>query len=140
MSYGTAMFPVHSGDIRQMVYSVPAMVILSSIRGPRKKDMLRLTNRTGQPVVGKRYFFKIIAQPGDLRFVDINGDTIFTDKDKTVIGNPNPKFTFAFTFNLEYKGFDLNCFFQGSYGNQIFNANKGGWYSSSSGKLGKRCC
>jgi len=31
----------------------------------------------------------------------------------------------------EYKGFDLNCFFQGSYGNQIFNAIKGNWYNSS---------
>jgi hypothetical protein len=51
--------------------------------------------------------------------------------DKTVIGNPNPKFTFGFSINLEYKGFDLNCFFQGSYGNQIFNANKSGWYNSS---------
>ena len=47
-----------------------------------------------------------------------------------VIGNPNPKFTFGFSISLEYKGFDLNCFFQGSYGNDIYNAAKAGWYNS----------
>ncbi|MBN1950014.1 MAG: TonB-dependent receptor [Bacteroidales bacterium] len=69
------------------------------------------------------------ALPGDVRFVDTNGDTVITDADKVVIGNPNPKFTFGFSINLEYKGFDLNCFFQGSYGNQLFNAVKSSLYS-----------
>jgi TonB-linked SusC/RagA family outer membrane protein len=101
--------------------------------GAKKKRYVAVNQPYRTTSSGKKIFFQNLAQPGDLRFVDTNGDTIFTDKDKTVIGNPNPKFTFAFTFNLEYKGFDLNCFFQGSYGNQIFNALKGGWYSSSSG-------
>ena len=83
------------------------------------------------PTTGAITFLQNNAQPGDLRFVDTNGDTLLNAEDKVVIGNPNPDFTFGFTINLEYKGFDLNCFFQGSYGNDIFNANKSGWYNSS---------
>lgn len=79
---------------------------------------------------GNRVYAQNSAQPGDLRFVDMNGDTILNVDDKVVIGNPNPDFTFGLTINLEYKGFDLNCFFQGSYGNDIFNASKSGWYNS----------
>lgn len=80
---------------------------------------------------GRKVFMQNTAQPGDVRFIDLNGDTIISNLDQTIIGNPNPKFTFGFSINLEYKGFDMNCFFQGSYGNQIFNANKSGWYNSS---------
>ncbi|MFC2136583.1 SusC/RagA family TonB-linked outer membrane protein [Bacteroidota bacterium] len=80
---------------------------------------------------GNKVFIQNNAQPGDLSFVDINGDTVLNNDDKVVIGDPNPKFTFGFTINLEYKDFDLNCFFQGSYGNDIFNATKGSWYNSS---------
>lgn len=82
---------------------------------------------------GKKIFFQNRAKPGDLRFVDINGDTVFSsdNRDKTIIGDPNPKFTFGFSINLEYKGFDMNCFFQGSYGNDIFNMAKRGKYNPS---------
>jgi TonB-linked SusC/RagA family outer membrane protein len=73
------------------------------------------------------------AKPGDVRFVDRNGDGIISDKDKTVIGDPNPKFTYGLAINLEFKGFDMNCFFQGSYGNQIFNSIKQNWYNPSGG-------
>jgi TonB-dependent starch-binding outer membrane protein SusC len=78
---------------------------------------------------GTKIYFQSGVQPGDLKFVDLNGDTVFSAKDKKVIGNPNPKFTFGFTINLEYKGFDLNCFFQGSYGNDIYNAFKQSLYN-----------
>lgn len=79
---------------------------------------------------GKRVYAQNTAKPGDQKFLDMNGDTILNNEDKVVIGNPNPDFTFSFTLNLEYKGFDLNCFFQGSYGNDIFNTSKASWYNS----------
>jgi TonB-dependent starch-binding outer membrane protein SusC len=82
------------------------------------------------PTTGTVTFLQNNALPGDVRFVDTNGDTLLNDRDKVVIGNPNPDFTFGFTIDLEYRGFDLNCFFQGSVGNDIFNANKSGWYNS----------
>jgi len=56
--------------------------------------------------------------------VDVNGDGIMDNKDKVSLGSPLPKFTFGFTVNLEYKMFDLNAFFNGSYGNKVFNGTK----------------
>ena len=61
---------------------------------------------------------------GDIRFKDLNSDGIIDDNDRTYIGNPNPDFIFALNNRLEYKGFDLNIFVQGVYGNDIYNANR----------------
>lgn len=57
------------------------------------------------------------AEPGDLKFVDLNGDGKLGEEDRTMIGNPHPDFTFGLTLSGEYKGFDLSMFFQGSVGN-----------------------
>lgn len=58
---------------------------------------------------------------GDVRYKDLNGDNKIDDKDVTVIGNPNPKFTYGMTNTINYKGFDLSVFVYGSYGAKIFN-------------------
>ncbi|RFZ84390.1 TonB-dependent receptor [Mucilaginibacter terrenus] len=53
------------------------------------------------------------VQPGDLKFKDRNSDGIIDEKDKTVLGNPFPRYTFGFTYRVAYKGFDLSFFIQG---------------------------
>lgn len=58
---------------------------------------------------------------GDLKFKDVNGDGIIDERDRTVIGNPNPKFTFGITNDFFYRNFDVSVFINGSYGNDIFN-------------------
>jgi TonB-linked SusC/RagA family outer membrane protein len=58
---------------------------------------------------------------GDPLFVDQDGDGEITEADRTIIGNPNPDFTFGLTNSFTYKNFDLNLFFQGSQGGEIFN-------------------
>ncbi|MGV8092723.1 MAG: TonB-dependent receptor [Mangrovibacterium sp.] len=63
-------------------------------------------------------------QPGHAKYKDLNGDGIVNSNDYTVIGNPNPLFVGGLTNNIEYKGFDLNVFFQFSYGNDVLNANR----------------
>lgn len=65
-----------------------------------------------------------LIQPGDIKYVDQNGDGIVNDQDMVVIGNPIPIHTGGFNNNFIYKGFTLNVFFQWSYGNDIFNANR----------------
>ncbi|MFY8003645.1 MAG: TonB-dependent receptor domain-containing protein, partial [Chitinophagaceae bacterium] len=62
------------------------------------------------------------AQPGDIRFVDINGDGAITAADQTKIGDPFPTFTLGWNLNLEYKNFDFNMFTYASVGNDIYRA------------------
>ena len=64
------------------------------------------------------------TQPGMPKYKDLNGDGIINGDDRTMIGRGTPIHTGGFTNNFEYKGFDLNIFFQWSYGNDIINANR----------------
>ncbi|MNK01769.1 vitamin B12/cobalamin outer membrane transporter [compost metagenome] len=64
------------------------------------------------------------VQPGDIKYRDLNGDLVIDAKDRTVIGNPLPIHTGGFSNNFTYKNFDLSVFFQWSYGNDIYNANR----------------
>lgn len=64
------------------------------------------------------------TQPGMPKYRDLNGDGIINANDRTMIGRGTPIHTGGFTNNFEYKGFDLNVFFQWSYGNDILNANR----------------
>lgn len=59
--------------------------------------------------------------PGDIKFKDVNGDGKIDENDRTVIGNPLPDFTFGWNNTFRYKGFDLNIFINGSYGNDVMN-------------------
>lgn len=59
------------------------------------------------------------AQPGDLRYVDLNGDGVIDNNDRTIIGDPNPDLTFGFTIAADYKGFDLSVLASGVAGNQL---------------------
>ncbi len=63
-------------------------------------------------------------QPGDIKYKDLNGDLVVNANDYAVIGHGLPKHIGGFTNNFTYKGFDLNVFFQWSYGNDILNANR----------------
>jgi hypothetical protein len=76
------------------------------------------TNANGVKVVQED------ARPGDLRYVDVNGDGVINASDVTDIGNPFPKFTYGLTFNCDYKGFDLSMSFYGVQGNDIMNIMK----------------
>jgi TonB-linked SusC/RagA family outer membrane protein len=94
----------------------------------------------GQPI-GMFYGFKVLgiyqnqAQingtphnpnhiPGTYQYFDANGDGQITydTQDMVVIGNPNPKFTYGWNWNVGYKHFDLSMLLNGSYGGQIYRA------------------
>jgi TonB-linked SusC/RagA family outer membrane protein len=62
-------------------------------------------------------------QPGDAKYKDLNNDGIINDADQTLIGTPYPKHIGGFNNNFTYRNFDLNVFFQWSYGNEVLNAN-----------------
>lgn len=53
------------------------------------------------------------VQPGDVKYVDTDGSGTIDEKDRVVLGNAFPRYTFGFTYDVSYKGFDLNMLFQG---------------------------
>lgn len=59
--------------------------------------------------------------PGDIRFKDLDANGIIDANDQTYIGNPTPKITYGFNTDFGWKGLELNLFFQGTHGNDIFN-------------------
>ena len=61
--------------------------------------------------------------PGDIRYVDVNGDGRIDNNDRTIIGDPQPKFFYGMNNDFSYKNFDLSIFIVGSYGNDVWNVN-----------------
>ncbi len=59
---------------------------------------------------------------GDARYADLNGDGRIDDNDLTDLGNPFPWLTYGLNASAFWKGFDLQVFFQGIAGNEIYNA------------------
>lgn len=68
------------------------------------------------------------AVPGDLRYVDYDGDGDIDNQDQQYCGSPFPKLSMGLTMGLEYKGIDLNLFFDGNFGNKIYNGMR--YYNS----------
>ncbi|MDR3341160.1 MAG: TonB-dependent receptor [Candidatus Symbiothrix sp.] len=67
---------------------------------------------------------KSAIKPGDVRFVDINGDGIIDDQDRTKIGDPNPNAILGLQLGATYKGFDISTNFYGNFGLELFNADR----------------
>ncbi|ADQ16583.1 TonB-dependent receptor [Leadbetterella byssophila DSM 17132] len=74
------------------------------------------------------------AVPGDIRFKDLNNDGVLDDKDKTYIGNAFPNLMLGLNLKLAYKNFDLVTNFYGTFGNDIYNSAKGGFYAGTNGQ------
>ncbi|MBI9061017.1 MAG: TonB-dependent receptor [Marinilabiliaceae bacterium] len=69
-------------------------------------------------------------KPGDIKFVDVNGDGKIDKDDREIYHSNIPRFTFGLNFNAEYKGFDLSLFFQGATGANTYVY--GEWYEGPS--------
>lgn len=67
------------------------------------------------------------AQPGDIRFVDYNGDGIITDADRQYCGSPWPKLQLGLNATLEWKGIDLQVQMAGAFGHKVFNGPRSGF-------------
>jgi TonB-linked SusC/RagA family outer membrane protein len=72
--------------------------------------------QTGDTTIGN-------AQAGDVRIIDQNGDNVINLSDRTIIGNPNPDYTFGINLSVRYKAFSLSALVNGVYGNDIINGN-----------------
>ncbi|BEG99239.1 SusC/RagA family TonB-linked outer membrane protein [Bacteroides sedimenti] len=73
------------------------------------------------------------AKPGDIRFVDSDGNGIINEGDRVFKGSYAPKYTFALNGGLEWNGFDFSFQLQGVSGNKIFNGTKAMTYPTETG-------
>ncbi len=65
-----------------------------------------------------------LSGPGDIRYVDVNGDGVIDQDDRQVIGDPNPDWLVNFNASFEYKNFDMSMLFQGVVGvDRLFMGN-----------------
>ncbi|MDO6736704.1 TonB-dependent receptor [Wenyingzhuangia sp. 2_MG-2023] len=71
------------------------------------------------------------AKPGDFKFQDTNNDGKISEADKKYYAAYQPKITYNFGLNLDYKGFDLGMIFQGVGGVKAFNGYKYTTYNAS---------
>lgn len=63
------------------------------------------------------------AEPGDIRYKDINNDGVIDSKDQSIIGNTTPDYIFGFTNSFSFKNFSLILELQGVQGNDVMNLN-----------------
>ena len=64
------------------------------------------------------------AKPGDVKYVDVNGDGQIDDTDKDWCGSPLPKMELGLNVNLTYKDFDFYMMWEGKFGNKIYNQTR----------------
>lgn len=76
-----------------------------------------------------------LNQAGDPLFTDIDDSGTISTADQKIIGDPNPDWTMGITNNFSYKNFDLNIFFQGAYGGDVFNLTNVQLYNGDSNAL-----
>lgn len=65
----------------------------------------------------------LLDQPGELKYVDQDGDYEITSRDRVIIGDPNPDFTASLNLSLSWKNLDFSVFFYGVYGNDVLYNN-----------------
>ncbi|RZL50992.1 MAG: SusC/RagA family TonB-linked outer membrane protein [Pedobacter sp.] len=68
---------------------------------------------------------------GDVRFLDMNGDKIIDDADRTIIGNPNPSLYGSFTSTFTYKNWSLDALVNFVSNNDVYNYTRAQLESSS---------
>ncbi|HEX2209855.1 MAG TPA: TonB-dependent receptor [Longimicrobium sp.] len=60
---------------------------------------------------------------GDARVLDLNGDSLINELDRTVIGDPNPDYTLGWNSTVGWRGLELSTFLHGSFGSDVLNLN-----------------
>jgi len=109
--FAGAMYITTTGKVANLFYGYKTNGVYSSDADAVKDGLSKqMPNGTIVPFAG-----------GDVRFVDMNGDKIIDDKDRQVIGDPNPDFAGSIVNKLTWKRFTLDLLFTFSKGNDIYN-------------------
>lgn len=111
--YGATMI-THVGGAANQFYGLQTQGVFATAKEAANAGMSRrLTDGSLLPF-----------QAGDVRFVDQNGDNVIDERDRVVIGNPNPDWFGSFHTTFSYKRFSAHALFTYSLGNEVYNANR----------------
>jgi TonB-linked SusC/RagA family outer membrane protein len=92
--------------------------------GYKTKGLFQTMDEVKAYVNSKGEMLQPDAVPGDVRFVDVDGNGVINDDDRTDIGNGMPKWSFGINFNASWKNFDISMMWQGTAGNDVFDATR----------------
>lgn len=84
-------------------------------------DMVGIYQNAAEVTQGPSYEGARIGGP---KYRDVNGDGTVNATDRTIIGDPNPEFIYSFGLNASYKSWDIAMFFNGSQGNDLYEATR----------------
>lgn len=73
--------------------------------------------------------------PGDIRYVDLNGDGVINGDDRTIIGDPFPSFNYGFNISANFRNFDLSAFFQGVGSRDVMLQGDVAWSLQNAGNV-----
>lgn len=116
-------------------YKIEAGGSIGQMYGYRNDGRYEVSDFTGYDETSKKWILKdgvadgsdainTTVRPGSMKLKDLNGDGTIDENDKTIIGDANPTHTGGFAVNARAYGFDLSANFSWSVGNDIYNANK----------------
>lgn len=109
--------PTHHGastTVTEAGGPISAFYLIKAVGIFNSQDEINNYSKNGTPIQPN-------AAPGDIKFLDANGDGQINDQDRVYCGSPFPDFEYGFGFNAALYHFDINVFFQGTYGNKIYN-------------------
>ncbi len=106
-----------AGEVTRTIQGFP----VTSFYGFKTEGIFQTQNDVFAHIANDGSLIQPNAQPGDIRFVDINGDGKISDDDRTVLGSPIPDWTIGANVSLAYKNFDFYALFTGQLGNELFN-------------------
>jgi len=116
-NYGNATFGIM---VNQPITITKAGLPFGQFYGYKVEGIYRTDDEIGKHAQQEGY----TARPGDLIFADTDGNGVINDKDKTELGNPNPKLIYGANIRLDWKGFDLAMLWNGVAGVDLFNGVK----------------
>ena len=66
------------------------------------------------------------AEPGEFRYVDVDGSGTVDENDRCIIGDPNPDFLASLSLDVKWRNLDASIFFNGVFGNDVINTQRFG--------------
>ncbi len=115
---------IHSLNFDQEVSRSAVGQPIGSFYGYKENGIFKSDEEVRNYTNSKGELLQPNAKAGDIRFMDINNDGVIDAADRDYIGNPLPDFTTGLTIGLHYRNFDMSMFFQGIFGNEVYDLTR----------------